>query len=248
MDTTNYVALSSQMALRRQMDLIANNLANMNTSGYQRESAIFEAYIDKQDNNVSRPTRPVAFVLDQGTARDLSHGDLKATDNPLDVAITGNGYFAVQQANGATAYTRDGSFQIAVDGTLTTKTGEAVLDINNSPIKISRNETDIRITDDGTLTTNQGARGQIQLVQFDNEYSLNKIGGTLLTANGATAAPVARNQVQLKTGVIEGSNVKPVLEMTQMMQVLRSYQSITGMMDRYEDMRSQALQQLGRVQ
>lgn len=246
MDTLNYVALSHQMALQRQMSVIANNVANMNTAGYKREDALFQSYLEQMKSAPARSARPVSFVLDQGMTRDLEQGEFTLTNDPLNAAINGDGFFTVQTPEGETAYTRNGKFRLSGDGFLVTAEGAQVLNAEGQPIQFQVEDTDLTIAEDGTVSTNNGVVGRLGITQFDNPYLLDKLGGTYLTGEGGQMLPA--DQVHLKTGVIEASNVKAIKEVAHMTEVMRSYQSTSRLLDRYNDIRQQGIERLARVQ
>lgn len=246
MDTLNYVALSHQMALQRQMAVIANNVANMNTAGYKREDALFQSYLENMQFAPTRSARSVSFVIDQGMTRDLEQGEFMLTDDPLNAAINGDGFFTVRTPEGQTAYTRNGKFRLDGEGFLVTAEGAQVLNAEGQPIQFQVEDTDIAIAQDGTVSTNNGIIGRIAITQFANPYLLEKLGGTYLTGEGGQILPA--NQVRLKTGVIEASNVKAIKEVAQMTEIMRAYQATSKLLDRYNDIRQQGIERLARVQ
>jgi flagellar basal-body rod protein FlgF len=247
MDNLLYVSLSHQMVLRRQLDLIANNLANMNTTGYRRENVVFQQFLnDDTVQGGNRTSPPLSFVLDYGVARDESVGDMLPTGNPLDVAINGPGYFAVQNQGGETLYTRDGRFQRSGDGFVVTKDGHRVLGEGGQPMRVPPTVRFVQVAEDGTVTGDDAALGRMQVVKFNSELDLTRRGDNDFTGQGAT--PIPATEVKLRSGVIEGSNVKPVAEISEMIEVLRTYQSTTRLIDRYEDIRKRGIERLGRVQ
>lgn len=246
MDTLNYVALSHQKALRRQLDLVANNIANMNTAGYKRENAIFETYLEKMDSSLTDSAKPVSFVLDQGFAHDTTAGDLIPTNEPTDVALVGEGYFTIRTEDGQIAYTRNGNFRISDEGYLVTDSGAQVMSDGEQPIQFTPQETDFHIASDGTVSSNLGPRGRLLVTAFESEVQMKKIGASMMTGEGGKALPP--EEVKLKSGVIEGSNVKPVIELADMIEILRAYQSTTRLLDKYDDIRQRGIEKLGRVQ
>lgn len=246
MDTTGYVSLSHQMALRRHLDIIANNIANASTNAYRRESVMFQDFMSNMPQAEVQSARPVSFVLDFGVTRDPRPGDMIPTDNPLDVAIKGPGYFTVLAKDGRPAYTRNGAFRPSEDGYLTLLSGERVLDTQNQPITVGPNEAFFKVADDGTVSSNQGIKGQLLITNLPESQNLERLGDSLWRGPNATAIPT--QQVKLKSGMLEGSNVQPVMEMSEMIDVLRTYQSTTRLMDRYDDIRKGGIERLGRVQ
>jgi flagellar basal-body rod protein FlgF len=246
MDTTGYVALSHQMALRRHLDIIANNIANASTNAYRRESVMFQDYMSNMPEAEVSSARPVSFVLDYGVARDPRPGDMIPTDNPLDIGIHGAGYFTVRANDGQPAYTRNGALRPSPDGFLVIASGERVLNTQNQLIALSPEEVDIKIANDGTISTNLGVKGQLLISNLPESQDLERMGNGLWRGANATAIPT--NEVKLKSGMVEGSNVQPVMEMSEMIDVLRTYQSTTRLMDRYDDIRKSGIERLGRVQ
>jgi flagellar basal-body rod protein FlgF len=244
--TTTYIGLSQQMALRRQMDLIASNLANMSTTAYRRENVVFQSFLEKGDTGDTTGLGRVNYVLDFGIARDTTPGALILTSNPLDVALDKPGFFTVAKDDGTQAYTRNGRFQLSDDGTLVTATGDAVLSTQGQPIRIPQGEFDVSIGPDGTVRTNAGDKGQIGLVRFADERTLKRTGDGYYEGEGAN--PIPAGEISMKPNMLEGSNIQPILETTEMIDVLRSYQSTTRMLERYDEMRSKGLERLGRVQ
>lgn len=239
MSNTMSIALSQQMALRRNMDVIANNLANMNTTAFKSESVIFEEYlmdVDKPDGN----TESYSYVLDQGVSRDLTEGHQQVTGNPLDFSIKGPGYFVIESDVGE-RYTRNGHFNLDPDGQLVTKEGFPVLDTGGAPIILSLQDGAISVASDGTISTQLGQRGQLQVVSFDNESELAKEGNSLLSTL-ETAKPT-ENPIVVQ-GMIEQSNVAPIIEMTRMISVMRAYQSASELLQTNQDMNIDAIQTL----
>ncbi len=239
MSNTMSIALSQQMALRRNMDVIANNLANMNTTAFKTESVIFEEYlmdVQKPDGN----TESFSYVLDQGVNRDLTEGHQQVTGNPLDFSIKGPGYFVIETDAGE-RYTRNGNFTLNPEGQLVTKEGYAVLDTGRAPITFTPQDGEITVAEDGTISTQLGQRGQLYVVSFDNESELSKEGGSLFSTL-QTATPV--EDIIIVQGMTEQSNVAPIIEMTKMISVLRAYQSASELLKANQDMNTEAIRTL----
>src|ERR1700726_793125 len=172
MENTLLIGLSRQMVLERQMDVVANNVANVNTNGFKADKSLFQEYLKTgahEDNFVGRD-RSVSYVLDNGTFKDFSAGPTEQTKNPLDVAIDGGGFLVVQTPAGE-RYTRDGGLQINGQGQLVTASGDAVLG-TGGPIVFQPGDKEITIGDDGGVSVRQGAnpvdslRGKLRLVSF----------------------------------------------------------------------------------
>jgi flagellar basal-body rod protein FlgF len=220
MESTSYIALSRQAALRREMSLVAQNLANLETPAYRGESMMFVEYLaDTQRGE----TGEMSFVQDFATVRDLKEGPMTRTENPLDMAINGAGYFTVETEEGP-RYTRNGSFQLDAENRIVTKIGDPVLDANGNPIQVPPDAEHIEIAPDGTVATEVGQIGRIEPVTFEDEQALMKRANGLYEA-GEEQDPEPAEESRVIQGMIEGSNVEGVLEMTRMIELSRSYQS-----------------------
>lgn len=231
------------MALRRRLDVVANNMANVNTAGYKRENVVFTA-AERTMPGVRGLGRNVAYVIDHGTAQDHGQGELIATDNPLDIAIVGDAYLTVRTESGGTAYTRSGRLQILAGGALGLSTGETVVDERGQSIFIDPDDQQVMISRDGLVSSSEGERGRIALARFPEGATLTKLGNALVTG---TAEPVDPDDVELRAGMIEASNVSPIAETTQMIDILRAYQSMQRLTDRTNEIRGRAIERLGRV-
>ena len=249
MDNTLYVALSQQTALERQMDVVANNLANMNTTAFKRESVLFQQYLKdtKTPAASNGQTGDIAFVFDYGVARNYSAGELIPTGNVYDVAVTDRGFLEVQGPNGETMYTRNGHMQRTADGVLVTSSGAPVLDSDGNTIDIAENELQIKIAKDGTISGSSGQLAKLAIVEFapEDEQSIEKAGNSLFTS---TAKPQPAVKAQVLQGMVEGSNVEPIKEMTTMMQIARAYEQTARMLEDYQKMQTSATTSLGKVQ
>ena len=245
------IGLSRQMTLERQMNVIANKVANANTNGFKADHSLFEEYLNsnaRQDNFIGRDRR-ISYVHDRGTFRDVGQGPMEATNNPLDMAINGSAYFAVQ-ANGGELYTRDGKFSLNSTGQLVTASGNLVLG-NAGPITFQPTDHDINVAPDGTVTVLEGTartdsiRGKIRMVSFDDPAKLTKLGGNLYGAGSANQQADTRSTLQ--QGYVEKSNVNAVGEMTRMVEVMRSYTAIASLLQQQSDLHKNAIDKLADV-
>jgi flagellar basal-body rod protein FlgF len=252
MENALLIGLSRQSVLERQIDAIANNIANVNTAGYKADSTLFEEYLNTpaHEDNFVGSDRRVSFVQDRGTYRDFSPGSTDQTKNPLDVAIEGSAFLAVQTPAGE-RYTRDGGFHINNVGQLVTVAGNPVLG-NAGPIVFQPTDHDVSITPDGTITVVEGngrtdsIRGTLRLVTFGDAQKMLKEGFNLYTA-GEGGAPQADTKSVVRQGYIERSNVNSVAEMSRMMEVTRAYSSISTLMQQQSELQKTAIQQLADV-
>lgn len=236
MENSIYIGISRQMALRSDMNVIANNVANMNTTGYRGQNLLFREFISDprgQENELS-------FVQDFGQYNATSPGPMKQTGNPLDVALTGNGFFAIEGPGGE-AYSRAGEFTRRADGTLITPRGYAVSGLNGGPIVIPVDAQEVNIDKAGRISTEDGEVGQLKIVEFANLQDLEPLGDNLYTTE---APPAAAQNTIVSQGYLEGSNVNGVLEMTRMIETLRSHQSIQRMIENENERLRSAIRSL----
>lgn len=253
MQNTLLVGLSRQVALARELDVVANNIANINTSGFKANGAVFEEFIGKtaRQGDLSRRDAQVSFVRDRATWVDMTQGSMERTGNPLDVAISGNGFIAIQTPNGE-RFTRNGAFQVNNAGQLVTSEGYQVMG-EAGPIVMQPKDRDITISPDGTISVREGnnattesQRGKLRLATFDNPGLLRKDGSSAFAApNGVQPLPdTASRFVQ---GSIEKSNVRSVVEMTRMIEVTRNYTQVATMLSQQSDMHRTAIEKLSEV-
>lgn len=226
--------------MMREMSTIANNLANMNTTAYKSQSMLFDEYLMPVASEDS-PDKTLSFVQDYGQVRNLADGEMQMTGNPLDIAIAGEGMFKVQTPNGD-QYTRNGHLQLDDTGQLVTSNGYPVLTTAGATLTFANDEKQITIARDGTVTTEAGERGKIALVTFPNLQDMKTTGDNLYTTTQTETPVTAPHMVQ---GSVEGSNVKSIVEMTNMIDVMRSYESAAKLVDAADNMRRQAISQIG---
>lgn len=246
MENSIFLGLSRQVALRDQMDLIANNVANMSTPGYRAQNMVFTEYIDKPKgkNDELGKQDPLSFVLDYGQYQVTAEGPMQFTGNPTDVALSGPGYIGVKKPNSDEIfYTRAGNFQLNVNGELVTGQGDQVVDDGGSPIVIPEHSGQIKIAEDGTIGNADGAIAKIKVTEFDNTQDLEARGDGLYAATKKDPGHEAE-KTRVMQGMLEGSNVKPVLEMTRMIDVLRSYQRTQRLLQSEHDRQRTMIQRL----
>ena len=255
MDNTVLIGLSRQTALQRELDVVANNIANINTTGFKADAAVFAQFLKNgaSDQNFAASDRRPNFVQDSMSWHDMSQGTIQTTGGPLDVAINGDGFLVVQTAAGE-RYTRNGALQINNLGQLVTTNGDAVLG-DNGPITFQNTDRDIVVNRDGTIKVREGqsltsdsTRGKLRLVTFVNPQQLTKDGASLFTAApGAEAVPLPDANIQIVQGALEKSNVRPVIEMSRMIELTRAYSEIAAVMQQQGDTRKNSIQQLADV-
>lgn len=238
MENAFFVSLSRQTSVLRQMDVIANNIANSSTMGFKSEKLMFVEYLSYDSE-----TGPTSYVQDVGVIRDFREGALNTTGNDLDFAINGPGWFTVDTPDGP-RYTRDGRFRINEDGLLSTLGGHPVLDTNGNPLAFEEDETDIEVTADGAVSTSQGEKGEISMVVFDEAQKLRKEKEGLYTTD---QPPRPATAAALMQGMLEGSNVEPIIEITNMIQAMRSYQSAQRFIESGDELRRAAIRILSKA-
>lgn len=238
MDNTSYVALSRQVALERQMAIVAGNIANMNTDGFKTEQVLFEKVLEK----AGEPGR-VAFVRDAGLVRDTAPGMIERTGNPLDLAINGEGFFTVETPAGP-RYTRNGHFQLGPTGEIMSSSGHRLLDEGGGALVVPPDAGPVSIARDGTVSTADGVLGRIGLVRFAEERTLQREGESLLKTD---QAPEPVELPDIGQGQLERSNVKPVLEMTRMMETVRAFQNTQRLLETHHEMVRRVIEAAGQA-
>ena len=240
MENALLVGLSAQIALRRNMDIIANNLANVSTTGFKREAPMFEELLAEIEADTGT-MREVSFVRDWGVLRDMTSGPLLQTGSAFDVAVEGDAMLVVRTDAGE-RYTRDGHMKLNAQGQIVTADGSPVVG-DGGPISVPPNTTEIKIAQDGTITAGSETVGRFRLAKFP-PGALHKEGKNLFSAD---IPPEPPTNARILQGMIENSNVQPVVEMTQMIEVMRAYQHSTETLSATDDLIRKALQRLGDV-
>ena len=252
MENTLLVGLSRQMTLERQMDVVANNVANINTTGFKADRSLFEEFLSSpaHEDNFVRADRRVSFVQDRATFHDFSAGPSEQTKNPLDITIDGNAFLTVQTQAGE-RYTRDGGLQINNQGQLVTASGNPVVG-SSGPIVFQPTDKEINIAADGNVSVVEGTsrtnsvRGKLRLVSFADAQKLVKEGSNLYSAGqGVTAQPDTISRV--RQGFIERSNVNSVHEMSRMIEITRTYTQISSLLQQQHDLHRSAIEKLADV-
>jgi flagellar basal-body rod protein FlgF len=240
------------VVLERQMDVVANNVANINTNGFKADRSLFEEFLTSRahEDNFTGRDRRISFVQDRGTFKDFAQGAFEFTKNPLDVAIDGPGFLVVQTPAGE-RYTRDGGLKVNNQGQLVNSSGYPVLG-GSGPIVMQPTDKEITIAGDGNVTVLEGTsrvdsvRGKLRVVRFAEPQKLVKDGANLYSA-GDGIGPQPDTASKVSQGYIEKSNVNSVVEMSRMIEVTRAYTSISSMLQQQGDLRKTALEKLADV-
>lgn len=246
-----YTALSGAMAQSQKMDTIANNLANVGTTGFKKDQQVFQEYLTAYEkapdaNTVPRVTASIesfydlaggdkSFVDTAGTYTDFSQGPIKQTGGQLDIALEGNGYLEVQTPLGI-RMTRNGGLTVNNQGTLVTKEGHPVLLEGGGQLNLNGTGS-INIGEDGSVFQNNQNLGKLAIVSVEPAQALRKGGGSLYGLKENMNPVVNRNpNVKVHQGALEGSNVNVVKEMTDMIATTRTFESTEKAMKAFDEM------------
>ncbi len=240
METSAYIALSRQTALRRQMSVVANNLANMNTPAFKGENLMFVEHVVKSKGNESFIPSKLSYARDVAQFTDVSEGPLLSTGNDLDVAIKGDGYFVIESED-QEFYSRNGRFQLNGEGQLVNQQGFSVLSDAGAPFIFGPTDTKISIAKDGTISTNNGDLGRIRIVTFEDQQRLTREGAGLYSSE---QEPEDAETPALIQGALEGSNVEPILELTRMIETHRAFDSTRKLIEREDSRQKKMIEQL----
>ncbi|MBS1077453.1 flagellar basal-body rod protein FlgF [Gluconobacter kondonii] len=228
MENSTYIALSRMDAQQRAMSVVADNMSNALTVGYKRENVLFSDFLSHQHGSKQAEGADTeSYTQDRATYRDFQQGDMQSTGNPLDLALGGEGYFQVRTANGV-RLTRAGRFEEQQDGAVVDESGNALLDRDGQPIVIPQTDHRITISADGVISTETGEQGQIGIVTAQDDNKLQAEGSRLLRTDQLTTAVERPNIVQ---GMVEGSNVQMMTEVTKMMEIQRNFQFMAQFVD-----------------
>jgi flagellar basal-body rod protein FlgF len=242
MDSPGYIILSRLALQSRATEVLAHNVANADTPGFRAQRPVFAQFVSRQDAGTAPPGgRPVAYVQDRATWREMEAGPVQATGNPLDVAISGEGFFAVETPRGE-RFTRAGRFSIVQDGQIVDMEGNAVMGAEGNAIALSPNDSRITIQGDGTVRSENGTLGRLRVVTFANPQALRAEGDRNFDPGGEPPQPIERPAVV--KGALEGSNVRPVLEMTRLTAELREFQFAAQFAEREGERLSTAVERI----
>ena len=238
METSLYVGLSGQMAMERRLSTIANNVANAGTTGFRAEGVHFSTIVSRTAPFVT------AFATEGAAHVDSRGGGLIKTGNPLDVAMQGGGFMAIQTPQG-TAYTRDGRMQMLVTGDLVSLNGHPILDVGGSPITLDPSAGQAAISRDGTLQQGGRAIGAIGLFEVDLSKGYRRYENSGFVPSSAPLPIEDFTRNGLVQGFVEESNVNPILEMTHLIAVQRAFEAMSSSMEQRDSTLRDTIQALG---
>ncbi|SEP03423.1 flagellar basal-body rod protein FlgG [Aquisalimonas asiatica] len=244
MNPALWVAKTGLDAQETRMQTVSNNLSNVNTTGFKQDRAVFEDLVYQNvrqagAQNTQDAQLPTGLSLGTGvrvvaTEKEHSQGTLQQTENPLDLAVEGDGFFQILRPDGSVGYTRDGSFQVNSEGQVVTSSGFEL----EPPLNIPENAENVTIGQDGTVTVSLAGQadvqevGQIELVDFVNPAGLEPIGGNLFMETAASGAPQAGTPGLdglggVLQGALESSNVNIAEELVNMIETQRAFETNT---------------------
>ncbi|MBC74874.1 MAG: flagellar basal-body rod protein FlgF [Halobacteriovoraceae bacterium] len=276
-----WVPLSGQIAQQRKVEIIANNIANANTAGFKKDRLVFKEHLTaltKGSDNIDLPNKEWspddfyrtqgaenAYVKVDGSYTDFEQGDLKPTNNPLDMALFGKGFFEVLTPNGV-RFTRKGNFAVSKDGELVTDRGFKLLsppkaegsqggdqaaqiadssDIEKRIIKIPAG-TRISVSKEGEIFSSQGSLGKISVVEFNDIHALKKQGNALFINNHPKNVKRENVATTVNQGFMEGSNVNAIQEMSELIKAHRHFENIQKAINTYDSISGKAANDIAR--
>ena len=238
MGNTGYIALSRQTGLLKEMQLVANNIANISTTGFRKEGVVFAEYVQALDNG--NPSISMAYANARATYQN--QGSVTQTGNPFDMAIEGDGFFLVQTPQGQ-MLTRAGSFTPNADGELVTPDGYRLLDNGSAPIFVPPDAQSMAISSDGTLSADGRPLAQVGIYAPTNPSELAHRNGVLFAAPSGVQ-PVEDSKIL--QGFLEESNVNPIAEVARMIEVQRAYEFGQTLLNKEDERIRNVLQTLGK--
>ena len=245
-----YMTTSGALLNERRLELISNNLANINTTGFKQETASFRIVDSPEDikanlniSSAEAPTMTAPLWQELQATTDYSQGQLKKTGNPLDLALSGKGFFCVQTPDG-TRYTRKGNFSLNSEGELVTPGGFPVLG-DSGPIKIG--EERFSIDSEGNVSTGKQLIGTLRVVDFSESVRLRRDGDTLFATATLEDEGSRPEKISVNQGFLELSNVETMRTMVEMIDVLRRYESYQKAIRHLDEVTAKSINEVGKV-
>ncbi len=237
MDSIGYTTLTRQSGLMREMEIVAQNIANISTTGFRREGVVFSEYVIRLEGAPS-----LSMAMASGRNVDLSQAGLSHTGGTYDFAIQGDGFFLIETPQGE-RLTRAGAFTPSADGELVTPDGYRLLDAGGAPVVVPAGVRAVGLAQDGTISADGVAVARVGLWQAADPLNLVHVAGTMFAATAGVEP--AEGGVILQ-GMLEGSNVEPVTEVARMIAVQRAYELGQTFLDREDARVRGVIQTLGR--
>jgi len=246
MDNSLFVALSQMTALERQLDVTANNIANANSTGFKAGRVLFESYLERDGKSLSG--EGTNYVIDRGSFMDDRSGVVMQTGNPLDMALSGQGWFAYELPDGQQSFGRDGNFVVDPQGQLVTTSGAQLLDAGGAPLALPPDQAGaVTISGDGVISSPEGAvLGQIGVFALPDTQTMSRqAGGMFVQEEGAALVPDDSGTTVIQ-GTLESSNVEAVSEIVRMIDIQQAYQHSVNLVTSEDDLKKEMLQRIGR--
>lgn len=241
MQNTTNIALSRMTAQQHALDVTAGNIANANTPGYRAERLVFSDFLVRnRGSNLPPGAETVTFTQDRASYRDQAGGPLTHTSNPLDIALGGDGYFMVETPSGP-RLTRAGHFGLNAEGNIVNSDGLALLDSGGQRIRLATADTNVTISGDGTISSENGRIARIGVVRPADPFRMKPEGGRLFAIVGD---PIPIEKPKIIQGAIEQSNISPVIELTRMMRELREFEFTSKMVQSESSRQQNAIDKL----
>ncbi|MEM9015137.1 MAG: flagellar hook-basal body complex protein [Pseudomonadota bacterium] len=231
MENAISAGLSRQIVLARALDVTANNIANQTTAGFKADHVSFREYLARL-NTADITDTDVSLVFDPDSYTDFSAGGVESTGAPLDFAISGDGFFGIETTTGV-QYTRDGRFGLNDFSELVTRDGDLVLDAGGGPILIDPDAGPILVARDGELQQDGAPIGRLGVYEFDDNRLLRKTTSNLFATD---ETPTLRDNPVIQQGFVERSNVQPIVAMTDMIEIVRAYESAAQLLETSNDL------------
>jgi flagellar basal-body rod protein FlgF len=241
MDPLTSVAASGLRSRMESLEMLANNVANASTGGYKCDREFYSLYVAPEADSSPTSTMPVI----EKPWTDFSQGLLSSTGNPLDLALSGTGFFAVNGPGGP-LYTRNGSFRLAKDGRLSTTEGYAVRNADGNSLTL-QGTGPVQIAADGTVTQDGVAVGQLQIADFTSTAGLIKQGSNYFQAADPSVVPSAAQGTSIGQGQLEGSNAGSSESAVRLISVMRQFEMLQKAVSLGAEMNREAVEQVAKV-
>ncbi|MFH1982219.1 MAG: flagellar basal-body rod protein FlgF [Pseudomonadota bacterium] len=244
-----YSVASGTTAQMQRLEILSNNLANASTAGFKADHPVFGSYLPMEDTADSQTLADGSLQLPDNyhvkivaTRTDYSSGPLRRTDNPLDIALVGTGFFVIQTGAGE-QYTRDGQFRLDENGSLVSSDGQPVMG-DGGEIRLAGDQ--VNIDEQGGIWVGDTKVDTIKIVAFDTPERLEKMGRTRFSAPKDVTPTRPEKPAVVKQGHVEQSNVDTIMTMTEMIDTLRAYESYQKAMRSADDTTGKAINEVGR--
>ena len=238
MQPSLYVSLSGQMALMRRLETIAHNVANSHTAGFRAEEIKFDELLS------NKTATPTSFASAGTTYISRETGEIMPTNNPFDIAVTGDAWLSIQTPAG-NVYTRDGRMRMTPEGELQTLNGYPILDVGGAPIQLNPNGGAPLIASDGTITQGNTQVSALGLFTISEDARLTRFENSGVIPDRAAEPALDFTRVGVAQGFVERANVNPVLEISKLIMIQRSFDAIAGSLAKSEGTLDNAIRTLG---